>query len=356
MNFLLSSMPGMAGSKVRRPERVASRDAAFPIAGVEPALALLRAAVSKAVRHHASGCLALQGVVADRGGRLQRRFDIACFDERRLTLSPEAVVLVFRPYPREAIGLQFDLHLKVIRLRAAHALLPPLHLRKDPQKVLHVMTDLVGDHIGLRKLAGLALAAAEAALDLAEERGVQIDLLVLRTVERPHGALRDAAARRLGLALVEDKHRLAIGLAVALEDVGPLCVDVAEDRGDESADIVARLAGAPRLPARHRLLDVRAAGQNFGAADQNARIDAERPADQAQHHDGADPETAATDREAETATAEAAARFTAAILDIVALLGFVQTHCCAPSPGFRCALTRVEARAKFAGCPIQYPS
>src|SRR5260370_1372880 len=116
---------------------------------------------------------------------------------------------------------------------------------------------------------------------------------------------RGSDACRLGLALVEDEHGLAIGLAVPLEDVGPFRVNVAENGRDESPDVIAWLAGAPRLPARwlHRLLDVRAAaGKDLGAADQNARINAERPSDQAQYHDGADPEPPAAQREAEAAT------------------------------------------------------
>src|ERR1700719_1985640 len=215
------------------------------------------------------------------------------------------------------------------------------------------MADLVGDHIGLRELAGLALAAAEAGLDLAEKRGVQIDLLVAWTIEGAHRALRRAAARRLGLSLVEDEHRLTIGLAVSLEDVGPFTVNIAENRGNEPADVVARLGGAPRLATRRfpGLLNVRAARQDFGAPDQEARIDAERPADQAQHNDGADSKTAATHWQAEAA---AAARFAAAILDIVALFGLVQTHYSAPSPGFFCAQACVDARpANFAGASRQ---
>src|SRR5258708_21657281 len=201
------------------------------------------------------------------------------------------------------------------------------------------MADLVGDYIGLRELAGFALAAAETGLDLAEERGVQIVLVVGRTIERPHRALRLPAARCLGLALVEDEHRLTIGLAVALEDIGPFRVNIAENGRDESADVIAWLAGAPRLPARrlHRLLNVgAAAGKDLGAADQDARIDAEGPADQAQHHNAAHPEPAAAHQEAEAAAAKPAARFTTAILNIFALLGLVQTHCSAPCPVFSC--------------------
>ena len=39
---------------------------------------------------------------------------------------------------------------------ALRGLLLLLHPRQDAEQVLHVMADLVGDHIGLRELAGLA--------------------------------------------------------------------------------------------------------------------------------------------------------------------------------------------------------
>jgi hypothetical protein len=74
-----------------------------------------------------------------------------------------------------------------------------------------------------------------------------------------------------------------------------------------------------------------AAGEDFGAADQHPRIDAERPADQAEHHDGADAQAAAADRHPET-TARAAALFAAAILDVAALLQIFPAHRFAPSP------------------------
>ena len=71
--------------------------------------------------------------------------------------------------------------------------------------------------------------------------------------------------------------------------------------------------GAPVLPGGlRRLLLVSAAAaarENLGAADQEARIDAERPADDAEHDDGADAEpAAAAHREAETAASAAARR------------------------------------------------
>ena len=44
-----------------------------------------------------------------------------------------------------------------------------LYLRKNSKKILHMMTDFVSDHVGLRKLASLAAAPAEAPLQIAEE-------------------------------------------------------------------------------------------------------------------------------------------------------------------------------------------
>src|SRR5262249_18863154 len=191
--------------------------------------------------------------------------------------------------------------------------------------------------------------------------GVQIDLLVGRTIEGPHRALRHPAARRLGLTLVEDEHGLTIGLAVPLEDVGPFRVNVAEDGRDEFSDVIAWLAGAPRLPARrlHWLLNVcAAAGKDLGAADQEAWIDAQRPADQAQHHDGADPEPAPPQTQTEAANAKRAPRFAAAILNIFALFGVVQTHCSAPSPGFLVpkASRSIAARQILPGGPVKHVS
>jgi hypothetical protein len=61
---------------------------------------------------------------------------------------------------------------------------------------------------------------------------------------------------------------------------------------------------------------VPAARQNFGAADQDAGIDAERPADQAEHDDRPDAQSAAADRKTK---APAATGFAAAILDVAAL-------------------------------------
>ena len=135
-------------------------------------------------------------------------------------------------------------------MRFAAALLPAallrvLRLRQDAEQVLHVVADLVRDHIGLGEFAGLAAAALEAHLHVAEERGVEIDAPVARAIERPHRRLRIAAAARLA-AGVKPQPRRPVALAARLEDGRPHVLGVAEHGGDELAGLVGRRAGAPR--------------------------------------------------------------------------------------------------------------
>src|SRR5262249_12934339 len=148
--------------------------------------------------------------------------DVARLDQRRLAVPLETLVLVSRPHARKTVGLKLDLDLSPVGADLVHPLLLRLDLGQDPQQVLHMMADLVADHIGLRELARRAadLTAAEPGLDILEEGGIEIDLLVLGTVEWAHGALRDAAAGRGGLAAVEHQDGLAVSPAVLLEDVG----------------------------------------------------------------------------------------------------------------------------------------
>ena len=70
-----------------------------------------------------------------------------------------------------------------------------------------------------------------------------------------------------------------------------------------------------------------AAGEDFRAADQDARIDAEGIADEAEHDDGADAEPAAAHRQAEAAAAaHSAAAIVATVIDIVAAAEVIVTH------------------------------
>ena len=74
-----------------------------------------------------------------------------------------------------------------------------------------------------------------------------------------------------------------------------------------------------------------AAVENFGAADQDARIDAEGVADKAEHDQGADAKPAAADRKTESASPAAAAAAVATVIDVVAATEIIVTHGAFPS-------------------------
>ena len=122
--------------------------------------------------------------------------------------------------------------------------------------------------------------------------------------------------------------RTGVGLPAGLEDLVPAIVDLAENAGDHAAHLVGRRAGLGGRGLAIGLIGRRlaAAGENFGAADQDARIDAEGIAEQAEHDDGADAEPAAAHRNAEAAATHSAAAVVATVIDIVAAAEIIVTH------------------------------
>src|SRR6185436_15830614 len=117
----------------------------------------------------------------------------------------------------------------------------------QPEQVLHVVSDLVGDHVGLREVAG----RAEPVTQRAEEAEIEVELMVGRTVERSDRRAR-RAARRLDGAREEDELRVAVLLAEVAEDLAPGVLGVGEHNGDEVANLVAagRRGGRRRLRRR----------------------------------------------------------------------------------------------------------
>src|SRR5215471_4284003 len=109
---------------------------------------------------------------------------------RRANETPLLLSMV-SPYPGKAVGLQLDPNLELIAFDRVHAALRFLHLGQDSEQILHVMTDLVRDHVGLGELAAFAsnIAAAEASLEILKECGVEIDLPIVWTIERTRGGL-----------------------------------------------------------------------------------------------------------------------------------------------------------------------
>src|SRR5262249_51038947 len=230
-----------------------------------------------------------------------------------------------RPYAGKTIGLQFHPHLHLVGIGFIEALLHLLHLGQDAQQVLHVMADLMGDHVGLRELAGLAagVTGAEASLEILKERRVEINLAVVRAVERAHRGLREPAGRARGAGEHHEGRRL-VSLAVLRENFLPLGLRAAEHGRDELSHLIrgrSRLSAVARLRIR-LLLRGSSAGQNLGAADQDARIDAEPIADKAEYDDGADPKAASTPRDAKARPAVLAPP----IFNVVAARQFIETH------------------------------
>ena len=271
----------------------------------------------KDVRHHIALRLFLQPVVADGGCGLQRLIDVARIEEIVLLLG------VVGPHPGETVRLQFDAHLNLIGVGLARgSLLRLRRLRQNAEFVLDVMADFVGDHISFGEFAGLAVgAAAELVLQVVEERGIEIDALVARAIERPHRRLREGAWRRFGTGKQPQLGRM-VGFSGSCENLGPAVLGVAEHQGDELAGWIGRRTAADLRRWRALLRGRAAAGQNLRAVQKHARVDTEVPADQADDNDRSDPEAA------RSAWHAAATRCTglAIVFDIVAGPKIIGTH------------------------------
>src|SRR3954471_10597109 len=102
-----------------------------------------------------------------------------------------------------------------------------------------MMADLMSDHVGIGKVA----ASSHTALHVLKERGVQIDLLVLRTIEWSHGRASKAAGGT-GRAREQDQYRLPVGAICLLrQDLRPDILGLAEDPRHEPAHPIIRRPG-----------------------------------------------------------------------------------------------------------------
>ncbi len=160
----------------------------------------------KAVRHWALARLALKRIVTDRLGGAQTFFEIARFHKAR-ALAPDAGITV---------RLQLHSYLKSIAFALPELALRTIHLGQRPLKILDMMPDFMGDHIGLCEIT----RCAEALLELVEEVRIEVNLLVERAVEWTHGGLGGAAARASATG-IEGQDRGRITLAMLSENVAP---------------------------------------------------------------------------------------------------------------------------------------
>src|SRR5664279_228083 len=155
------------------------------------------------------------------------------------------LLLIGGPNAGETIGHELDTHRQLIgRALIPHArgpLLRRLDLWQNTEKILDVMAYLMRNDIGVGEIA----ATAEAPFHVLKESRVEIDLLVLWAIKRPHGGL-GTAARRGRAAAVENQLRLDVGNTLLLwQNLRPNRLIRGEDGGDELAHVI---GGRPRLP------------------------------------------------------------------------------------------------------------
>src|SRR5829696_2574973 len=325
--------------KLLRAERVALPGIAALQPDPEPAHALGTRAMGEAVRHDPALRLALQAVVADRRGGGQRLLDVAVVDHLAATGGVGAV----GPDAGKAVGLQLDPHRQGIGVALAHALLHLLGLGADAQKVLDVMADLMGDHVGLRELAG----HAKAALQVVEEGEVEIDPLVGRAIERSHRRLADAAFGARGVA-VEHQLGLAILPAELPEGGRPDVLGALQHARHElgfgvAGGLLGLLAGGGPAGLRRGGLIARGA-----AAQQGERIGAEDQGDDDEGHEAQaalEDAASAARRDGDAAhaavTAAATTEITAVAAAILDVAAFVAVHLHNGSPGSRSSRDRL---------------
>src|SRR6185295_19237241 len=220
-------------------------------------------------------------------------------------------VRIHGPDARQAIGLQLQPDRERIGVRFGGATTSGVYLVHDAQQILHMVTDLVRDDVSAREVSGGLKAVGE----FLEERKVEIDLAVARTIERSHCRLGEAAGRIDG-AGIEDKFRVLVSRAERSKLFGPGILGVGEHHGNEILQL--RL-----LRAGRRLRHIARGIAAEIALEQLRRIHAEQQGDNDDRDEAeaADPGTAAGNADSARHTHPAgkpAAALAAAIFDVVA--------------------------------------
>ena len=106
--------------------------------------------MSPAFRLHVPARHLLELIIADGGGGMKAFFEITRFDQ-----IPFAIGMM-TPHAGKTVRLQFHAHGERIAFRFADLTLEPAHFLCNPEKILDVMPDLVGNDVGLCKISGRA--------------------------------------------------------------------------------------------------------------------------------------------------------------------------------------------------------
>ena len=271
--------------------------------------------MSKCVGHDIALGLALKAVVADGRGRLHGGFDVAGLKNTPLRLG------IMRPYSCKTIGLQLDSDLKLIGFNPIYATLQLLHARQDAQQILHVVTNFMGDHIGLRKLAALTpyVATPEPQLKIPKKCGVEIDLSIIRTIEGSHRGLRISTSRKRSTSEHRQRRRF-VGASCLRKYRFPLHLCASEHGRNELSHGISWSCHLRLLRDGLRLLASAQTRYDFRAANQVQWIDAQCPADKAKKDDRANSDAATA------ANGKAACSIPASIFYPVAAWQFIKTH------------------------------
>ena len=156
----------------------------------------------------------LDAVVSDRSCCVERLGDVLS----RQILDESRLERLAYPEPRVAIGLELDADLAALRARVT------IRAPKHAGQVLHMVAVLVGQDVCLRERSALR---PELGLELVEEAEVDVDVTVVRAVERPDRGRRAAAP---GLDRpVEESGRRRLVTTQCLRPVRLDAVDAGED-------------------------------------------------------------------------------------------------------------------------------
>jgi len=130
-----------------------------------------------------------------------------------------------------------------------YLLLGHLHLVQSALHMLDMMTYLMRKHVGLSEVPFGSMFM----LEVIEEAKVNIDLLILWTIKRPHARTRGAACADGGAA-IEHQHRGRIAMPGLGEDFRPDRLRICEHRLDKGRllIILCRVNQAAAAAARKR--------------------------------------------------------------------------------------------------------
>ena len=171
--------------------------------------------------------LALQPVVTDGGGCGKALLDVARLEEVLVAIG------VVSPDAGQAVRLELEPHGQRVGLLLRRRAARRAHFVGDAEQVLHVVTDLVRDHVRLREIA----RRAEPPLELSEERQVDVHLAVRRAVERPDRR-RVESARRGDLVREQHQRRQLILAPHARQLRTPDVLGRRQDGGRKAAELV----------------------------------------------------------------------------------------------------------------------